>query len=106
MGKYAPELIAGGFAIEIADADLLHAPLDLADLAHVLVLLRQKVVPAEVGARLLDALLALHETPVSEVGYDPARGEIYNCREDWLAARIGRDAGWLHAGRPRREAVR
>ena len=106
MGKYAPELIAGGFAIEIADADLLHAPLDLADLAHVLVLLRQEVVPAEVGARLLDALLALHGTPVSEVGYDPARGEIYNCREDWLAARIGRDAGWLHAGRPRREAVR
>jgi argininosuccinate lyase len=104
--NYAPELIEGGFAVEIADADLLHAPLDLADLAHVLVLLRREVAPAEAGARLLDALLVLHETPVAEVGYDPARGEIYNCREDWLAARIGRDAGWLHAGRPRREAVR
>ncbi len=104
--KYAPELIAGGFAIEVADADLLHEPLDLADLAHLLVLLRRGVAPAEAGGRLLAALLELHTTPVAEVGYDPARGEIYNCREDWLAARIGRDAGWLHAGRPRREAVR
>ena len=104
--NYAPELIEGGFAIEVADAELLHAPLDLADLAHVLVLLRREVVPAEAGARLLDALLELRDTPVEDVGYDPAKGEIYNCREDWLAARIGRDAGWLHAGRPRREAVR
>jgi hypothetical protein len=104
--NYAPELVAGGFAIEIADAELLHAPLDLADLAHVLVLLRREVIPPAAGARLLDALLVLRATPVSEVGYDPARGEIYNCREDWLAHRIGRDAGWLHAGRPRREAVR
>src|SRR6185503_3623926 len=31
---------------------------------------------------------------------------VYNCRERRFAAAIGRDAGWLHAGRPRREAVR
>jgi argininosuccinate lyase len=104
--EYAPELIAGGFAVEIADADLLHNWLDLADLAHVLVLLDRGVVPRSAAARLLGALLASHETPVAEIGYDPARGEIYNCREDWLVARIGDDAGWLHAGRPRREAVR
>ena len=35
-----------------------------------------------------------------------AHGEVYNCRERRFAARIGHDAGWLHAGRPRREAVR
>jgi argininosuccinate lyase len=106
LPEYAPELIAGGFAIEVADAELLHRWLGLADLAHVLVLLERDVVPAEAGARLLRALLDCHATPVGAIGYDPARGEIYNCREDWLVARIGDDAGWLHAGRPRREAVR
>ena len=43
---------------------------------------------------------------MAEFGYDPAYGEVYNCRERRFAAAIGRDAGWLHAGRPRREAVR
>ena len=38
--------------------------------------------------------------------YDPAFGEPYNSRERYFAARLGDDAGWLHAGRPRREAVR
>jgi len=106
MPEYAPELIAGGFAVEIADAELLHHWLDLADLAHVLVLRERAVVPVDAAARLLDALLACHRESPAAIGYDPARGEIYNCREDWLVARIGDDAGWLHAGRPRREAVR
>ena len=43
---------------------------------------------------------------MAEFPYDPAYGEAYNCRERRFAAAIGRDAGWLHAGRPRREAVR
>jgi argininosuccinate lyase len=106
LPDYAPELIAGGFAVEIADAELLHHWLDLADLAHVLVLVDRGVVPTAAAKNLLRELLVCHRTPVSEIGYDPARGEIYNCREDWLVARIGDAAGWLHAGRPRREAVR
>jgi argininosuccinate lyase len=106
LPEYAPELIEGAFAIEIADAELLHHPLDYADIAHVLVLRERGVGPDGATARLLGALLEAHATPVAQFGYDPARGELYNCREDWLAARIGNDAGWLHAGRPRREAVR
>jgi argininosuccinate lyase len=104
--EYAPELIEGAFAIEVADAELLHHPLDYADLAHVLVLRERGIGPDAATARLLGALLDAHATPVAEFDYDPSHGEIYNCREDWLAARIGNDAGWLHAGRPRREAVR
>ncbi|MDT7588927.1 MAG: hypothetical protein QOE32_6477, partial [Pseudonocardiales bacterium] len=34
---YAEELVEGGFAIEVADAALLHDGLNVADLAHVLV---------------------------------------------------------------------
>ncbi|MGQ0464597.1 MAG: argininosuccinate lyase [Sporichthyaceae bacterium] len=106
MPQYAPELIAGGFAIEVADAELLHVHLGLADLAHTLVLARRGVIPDEPLERLLSALLEAQDTPAAEIGYDPALGELYNCREEWLAARIGTDGGWLNAGRPRREAVR
>ena len=37
----APELIEAGFALEVADAPLLHGGLNLADLAHVLALRRR-----------------------------------------------------------------
>lgn len=39
--------------------------------------------------------------------WDPAVGDAFNCRERVLSDRIGSDAaGWLSAGRPRREAFR
>jgi argininosuccinate lyase len=104
--RYADELIQAGFAVEVADAPLLHDGLNVADLAHVLVLRERGVVPDAAARRLLGVLIDAVATPVSEFGYDPAHGEVYNCRERRFAAAIGRDAGWLHAGRPRREAVR
>jgi argininosuccinate lyase len=103
---YSAELVEGGFAVEVADAPLLHDGLNVADLAHVLVLRERGIVPDAAGRALLGVLLDADRTPVAEFGYDPAHGEVYNCRERRFAARIGRDAGWLHAGRPRREAVR
>jgi argininosuccinate lyase len=105
-GRYAEELVEAGFAVEIADAPLLHEGLNIADLAHVLLLLERGVVPGPAAHRLLSVVLEAAHTPVGQFDYDPAHGEIYNCRDRCFAARIGRDAGWLHAGRTRREAVR
>lgn len=102
----APELIEAGFAFEIAEAPLFHRPLGLADLAHVLVLLEAGIVPAEPARRLVGLLLDAYDQPAEEFPYDPAIGEMYNCRERYFSDRLGDDAGWLHAGRPRREAVR
>lgn len=106
LRTYAPELVEGGFAIEVADAPLLHEGLDLADLAHLVVLCESGLVPDSAAARLFAVLLESHATPVERFGYDPAYGETYNCRERVFAARIGDDAGWLHVARTRREAVR
>ena len=38
--------------------------------------------------------------------YDPEFGEPYNSRERFFVERLGKVAGWLHAGRPGREAAR
>ena len=50
--------------------------------------------------------VVLDASSTDAIGYDPQDGEPYNSRERAFAARIGPLAGWLHAGRPRREATR
>jgi argininosuccinate lyase len=102
----APELIEAGFAIEVADAPLLHDGLNLADIAHVLVLSEAGIIPAKARSRLLGLLLEVCRTPAASFPYDPQYGDAYNCRERYFVERLGHDAGWLHAGRPRREAGR
>ncbi|MEJ2885244.1 argininosuccinate lyase [Actinomycetospora aeridis] len=106
VGGPAPELVASGFALENADAPFLHRGLNLADIAHVLDLSRRGLVPAAAQRALLELLLVAQATPAEEFPYDPELGEPYNSREAWFVSQLGDVAGWLHAGRPRREAVR
>ena len=96
----APELVAAGYELELADAPLLARGLGLADLAHVAAL---AAIPEEDARALRAALLELHESPPE---IDPRLGDLVNVRERWLEQRAGAAAGWLNAGRPRREAGR
>ncbi len=85
---------------------MLHDGLNLADMAHVLYLLDAGVVPPDAAASLLSVLLDADGTDAVAFGYDPLDGEPYNSRERVFVERVGDVAGWLHAGRPRREATR
>ena len=105
-GSAAPELVDSGFALEIADAPFLHDGLNLADLAHVIDLRRRDIIPAGAARDLLELLLEVHAMASEDFPYDPAFGEPYNSRERFFVERLGDVAGWLHAGRPRREAAR
>lgn len=107
-GRPAPaaELIDAGFALEIADAPLLHHGLNLADIAHVLDLRAHGLLPEEPARQLLAVLVETLAVPAAEFPYEAAHGEAYNSRERYFVSRLGDAAGWLHAGRPRREAVR
>jgi argininosuccinate lyase len=102
----APELIESAFVLETSYAGVLHEGLNLADLAHVLDLRARRVIPDDAAATLLAALLDIDAVPADQFPYDPLDGEPYNSRERVLVERIGTVAGWLHAGRPRREATR
>ena len=102
----APELVDAGFAWEIADAPLLHHGLNLADLGHVLDLQSRGLIPRPAAAALLRVLLDAYHTDPADFPYEAASGEVYNSRERHFVERIGDSAGWLHAGRPRREAAR
>lgn len=102
----APEMIRAGYALELADAPMLHGGLGLADLAHVLELHQQGVIPPQHAAALMVALLELLEIAAEDFPYDPEYGDAYNSRERELERRLGNVAGWLHTGRTRREAGR
>jgi argininosuccinate lyase len=102
----APELVDAGYALELADAPLLHHGLGLADLAHVLALHEAGVLSAAHSAVLVPALLEILDTPAEAFPYDPTYGDAYNSRERELERRLGSVAGWLHTGRTRREAGR
>lgn len=102
----APQLTEAGYAYEIADAPWLHDGLTLADIAHLLELRRTGVLSADDGRALLELLLEVREIPAEQFPYDPAYGEPYNSRERFFHERLGDRAGWLNAGRTRREAVR
>jgi len=91
------------FALEIADAPILHAGLSLADLAHVLLLRDARIVPAKDANRLLELLLELHEVALEDFPLDPALEDVYSNREAWLKKRDAQVAGWMGTGRPRRE---
>jgi argininosuccinate lyase len=102
----APELVAAGHELELADHALLHRGLGLADLAHVLALAERGPLPPVDAAKLLGAIVALDAVPSAELAAETRYGDLVNVRERWLEQRVGTAAGWLSAGRPRREAGR
>jgi argininosuccinate lyase len=89
---------------ETGDAAILWRGMSLADLAHVVMLMEVQVLPADVGARLLPLLLELHRLPAEAFTPDPTLGDLYSNREAWISGRDPEAAGWLSAGRARREA--
>ena len=95
----APELIQAAFALEASYGPLLYHGMSLADLAHAVMLIEAKIVPAEAAGQLLAALLELHAIPATEFPFDPARGDAYTNREHMLRQRAPQAAGWLCARR-------
>jgi argininosuccinate lyase len=53
----------------------------------------------------LAALVALHDGGIEALPLDAKWGDLYNNRDAELERRVGAAAGWLHAGRARREAL-
>jgi argininosuccinate lyase len=103
----AEELVAAGHAAEIAHAIRLARGMSLSDLAHAVVLSEAGVLAPGTASALAAGLLELHAIPPDEFPWRPALGDAFHSREAELARRAGTAAaGWLSAGRPRREVFR
>ena len=106
-GGAAGELVAAAYAAESAHGARLARGLSLADLAHAVALVEGGDLSGDDAPALLRGLLELHAIPGEDFPWDPSLGDAFNAREAELERRVGRSAaGWLSAGRPRREAFR
>src|SRR5947209_8277180 len=106
-GGAAGELVAAAYAAESAHGPRLARGLSLADLAHAVALVEGGDLAGDDAGALLRGLLELHAIPGEAFPWDPSLGDAFNAREAELERRVGRSAaGWLSAGRPRRESFR
>src|ERR1700748_2509769 len=106
-GSAAEELVAGAFAAEAAHGPRLARGLSLADLAHAVALVEGGDLGGDDAQALMRGLLELPDIPRDALPWDPSLGDAFNAREAELERRVGAAAaGWLSAGRPRREAFR
>ncbi len=101
----AAELVVSAFALEAGDGPLLYHGMSLADLAQAVMLIEISVIPPAVGAKLLITLLKMHDIPANDFPFDPTHGDAYTNREYVLRQKAPEVAGWLQAGRPRREVT-
>jgi argininosuccinate lyase len=84
----------------IADADV------LVDIAHVLMLDRQKVIEHEITRQLLPALLVLHDEGIPEEVFDDRFEDVHAGIEAMLIESVGVDVGGrMHMGRSRNDEV-
>ena len=101
----APELVESAFQLEVADAAVLWKGMGLADLAHVVHLQEISVIPQPMASGLLTLLLELHAMPSRMFRLDASLEDVYSNRERWLSDRDEQAAGWIGAGRARRESA-
>ncbi len=75
-------------------------------LAHNLMLAQQKLVPAKVSHKILQALLDLAEQiDQHQLVLDPQIGDVHENIEYLLTQKIGSEAGWFHLARSRNDQV-
>ncbi len=84
----------------IADADI------LVDLAHVLMLEKQKIIDRDIAKQLLSALLVLFDEGIPEEVFDERFEDVHAGIESLLIESVGMDVGGrMHMGRSRNDEV-
>ena len=104
-GRPDPMLINTAYAHDCDDGPVLLDGLLKANMAHALMLIEEGIIPKDEGQKLLSGLVELTKRPASRFEFNPELGDAYNSVDHELTRLIGKASGWLHVGRPRREAV-
>ncbi len=104
--KEAPDplLINSAYKHDNSYAHYLMDSLHLVDLAYVSMLIKQNLIPFSDGKTLLQELKNITAVKTSDI-INEQSGDIYNSKESYLNNKIGKISGWMHLGRPRREAI-
>ena len=95
-------LIHTAYNHDIEGSDILKFGLHKADQAWALTLYKANIVNSDDIKILMDGLIELE---ISDFELNPEFGDIYNSKSVALQNEIGSIEGYIHAGRPRREAI-
>jgi argininosuccinate lyase len=103
-GEADPRLVA--LSVSIQDDSALYAEDIRGSQAHVSMLARQGIVPAAVAKRIVAALDRVREEfAAGKIAFDPSLEDVHTHVERRLGELVGKDAGYLHAGRSRNDQV-
>jgi len=103
-GDADPRLVA--LSVSIQDDGALYAEDIRGSQAHVRMLAAQGVVPKAVARRVAAALDQVREEfAAGQIRLDPALEDVHTHVERRLGELVGKDAGYLHAGRSRNDQV-
>ncbi|WP_242396019.1 argininosuccinate lyase [Anaeromyxobacter oryzisoli] len=103
-GEADPRLVA--LSVSIQDDGALYAEDIRGSQAHVAMLAAQGIVPRPVAKRVVAALDQVRaEFAAGKIRLDPALEDVHTHVERRLGELVGKDAGYLHAGRSRNDQV-
>ncbi len=103
-GEADPRLVA--LSVSIQDDGALYAEDIRGSQAHVTMLAAQGIVPKAAARRIAGALdQVLAEFRAGKIRLDPALEDVHTHVERRLGELVGKDAGYLHAGRSRNDQV-
>jgi argininosuccinate lyase len=103
-GEADPRLVA--MSVSIQDDGALYAEDIRGSQAHVTMLAAQGIVPKAVARRIVAALDQVRgEFAAGKIRLDPALEDVHTHVERRLGELVGKDAGYLHAGRSRNDQV-
>jgi argininosuccinate lyase len=103
-GEADPRLVA--MSVSIQDDGALYAEDIRGSQAHVTMLAAQGIVPKAVARRVVAALDQVRdEFAAGKIPYDAALEDVHTHVERRLGELVGKDAGYLHAGRSRNDQV-
>jgi len=103
-GEADPRLVA--LSVSIQDDGALYAEDIRGSQAHVAMLAAQGIVPKAAARRIVAALDQVRaEFAAGQIRLDPALEDVHTHVERRLGELVGKDAGYLHAGRSRNDQV-
>ena len=103
-GEADPRLVA--LSVSIQDDARLYAEDVRGSQAHVAMLAARGIVPKAAARRIAAALDRVREEfAAGKIAFDPALEDVHTHVERRLGEIVGKDAGWLHAGRSRNDQV-
>src|SRR5512138_1447414 len=103
-GEADPRLVA--LSVSIQDDAALYAEDIRGSQAHVAMLAAQGIVPKAAARRIIQGLDRVREEfAAGKIRFDPALEDVHTHVERRLGEIVGKEAGYLHAGRSRNDQV-